>query len=311
MARLSAGAAALIAAAGLVAPAAALDTPSPQVNIEARFVAVGADDVRDLGFDFRLLTLPTEPAGTQPFTVILPSGDDPVPPDGILAGLPSAQLLGQVAQPGGAGEATEIHAGGELPAGDLVGPDAAAGTPATLPFGLRLRVLPQPAEDGLIRMTVEPVVTEFAPPGGAGGDPAPGLVTRRATTQVAVPDGGTILIGGLFSETTREKGATVPVLGDLPLVGRLFRSRDEAASRTSLLILVTPTIIDEEGGGGGGGGVAAAPTPAEEETVWQRIDHWFLSLSGRECQHVTRPCDIERRLPRNALDQRHEREPPR
>lgn len=74
--------------------------------------------------------------------------------------------------------------------------------------------------------------------------PIPPVVEpKKSTTTVVVPDGGTVVIGGLFPDQ-KDKGKT-PVLGDIPLVGNLFRSRNDAKKR-ELLIFVTPRIVNNE-----------------------------------------------------------------
>lgn len=82
-----------------------------------------------------------------------------------------------------------------------------------------------------------PVIPPIIPPVPPVVDP------KKSTTTVVVPDGGTVVIGGLFPDP-KDKGKT-PVLGDIPLVGNLFRSRSDSKKR-ELLIFVTPRIVDNE-----------------------------------------------------------------
>jgi general secretion pathway protein D len=77
--------------------------------------------------------------------------------------------------------------------------------------------------------------------------PLPRLRTRYVTTSCVVWDGQTIVIGGLIAEDIRKIKDKIPVLGDLPLVGRLFRSESNSSSKKNLYIFVTPTIIDPAG----------------------------------------------------------------
>ena len=67
------------------------------------------------------------------------------------------------------------------------------------------------------------------------------------STSVRVWDGQTVVLGGLMSETVNTLKDQVPVLGDLPLVGRLFRSESKTINKKNLLIFVTPTLIDPAG----------------------------------------------------------------
>ena len=77
--------------------------------------------------------------------------------------------------------------------------------------------------------------------------PQPKIQTRQMWTTVAVPDGQTLVLGGLTSERIVTMKYHVPVLGDLPLVGRLFRSESKSTQKKNLLIFITATIIDATG----------------------------------------------------------------
>ncbi|VVE58933.1 Type IV pilus biogenesis and competence protein PilQ [Pandoraea iniqua] len=72
--------------------------------------------------------------------------------------------------------------------------------------------------------------------------------TRHVKTQVQVEDGGTVAIGGIYQEERRDSRAQVPWLGDVPLLGALFRNRSEEDRRTELLVFITPSVVPEAGG---------------------------------------------------------------
>lgn len=137
-----------------------------------------------------------------------------------------------------------------------------------LPFGPTLDVLPTVSADGYsIQMVLVPAFTEFLGydnPGqfvpqaqSVGGStlglpltavlPLPRLRVREVVTTCNVWDGQTVVLGGLISEDIRKIKDKVPVLGDLPFVGRLFRSESNESSKKNLLVFVTPTIIDPAG----------------------------------------------------------------
>jgi type IV pilus assembly protein PilQ len=65
-------------------------------------------------------------------------------------------------------------------------------------------------------------------------------------TQVRVDDGGTVMIGGIFETTEREDEVRVPLLGSLPGVGALFRSRTRSLAKSELLVFLTPQVLVEE-----------------------------------------------------------------
>jgi len=77
--------------------------------------------------------------------------------------------------------------------------------------------------------------------------PLPHFRLREVVTSAIVWDGQTVVLGGLITEDVTKIKDKVPMLGDLPFVGRLFRSESSATSKRNLMIFVTPTIIDPAG----------------------------------------------------------------
>jgi general secretion pathway protein D len=139
-----------------------------------------------------------------------------------------------------------------------------------LPFGPTLDVVPYVSADGFtIQMTLIPTITEFlgyddpgafvpqaqSVSGGQGGAaiplraqlPLPHFRLRQVTTSAIVWDGQTVVLGGLITEDVTKLKDKVPVLGDLPLLGRFFRSESSETAKKNLMIFVTPTIIDPAG----------------------------------------------------------------
>jgi len=129
-----------------------------------------------------------------------------------------------------------------------------------VPLGPTLDVLPHVSADGYtIQMNLIPTVTEFmgyveSPHTASVGNvnnlppyPLPAFRVRQVTTTAIVWDGQTIVLGGLIAEKVAKVKDKVPVLGDLPLFGRLFRSEGQSSTKRNLVIFVTPTIIDPAG----------------------------------------------------------------
>jgi len=111
---------------------------------------------------------------------------------------------------------------------------------------LSLRVTPQVTPDDRIIMDLQvnqDTVGEFVP--SATGGLVPSIDTRSVVTQVLVNDGETVVLGGIFETERRETINKVPVLGDLPGVGRLFKSSSDQSKKAELLIFVTPKILRE------------------------------------------------------------------
>ena len=115
-----------------------------------------------------------------------------------------------------------------------------------VPLGIQLTVTPTINADGRITLNINPNVSQpsaTAPTSASTG--APGIDSRAAQTTVLVKDGETIVIGGLISDSTSNQDNKVPILGDIPILGWLFRSKTVAHTRSELLIFVTPQIMPD------------------------------------------------------------------
>ena len=109
-----------------------------------------------------------------------------------------------------------------------------------VPAGITLKVTPTINSDGRIAMHLTPSVSQAS--GGSATTP-PSTNTRGTDTNVIVKDGETVVIGGLIRDSQSDDVYKVPVLGDIPLLGLLFRKKSVARKRLELLIFVTPRII--------------------------------------------------------------------
>ncbi len=74
----------------------------------------------------------------------------------------------------------------------------------------------------------------------------PGISTKQVTTQAMVEDGGTLVVGGIYQETMRNRVNKVPLLGDVPVLGNLFKSRARSSNRNEVLFFITPRIMGAE-----------------------------------------------------------------
>ena len=122
-------------------------------------------------------------------------------------------------------------------------------SPATVQFKkavLRLDVTPQITPDNRIIMTVEirkDSVGQFVPV--AGGGFVPSIDTKNVITQIAVNNGDTAVIAGIYEETLNNDVTKVPFLGDIPYLGYLFKTTNKNIEKTELLIFLTPRIVKE------------------------------------------------------------------
>jgi type IV pilus assembly protein PilQ len=118
-----------------------------------------------------------------------------------------------------------------------------------LPTGTTLTFRPFITNDGMIRMELAPRVSEgiIRDVTNATGATVtiPDEITQELTTNVLVRDGNTIVLGGLFRETTHLTKRQVPFLGDLPLLGPAFRGHEDQTDRTEIVFMVRPTIIND------------------------------------------------------------------
>ena len=119
------------------------------------------------------------------------------------------------------------------------------------PIGIILKVTPQVNARGVIKMNLEPEVSQQADStsfGGAGGAQIPIISTRKVKTQVSLKDGFTMGIGGLITDSKSDSGNKVPVLGSIPLLGRLFSNKSVNNVSTNLLIFITAKTVSADGG---------------------------------------------------------------
>jgi type IV pilus assembly protein PilQ len=118
------------------------------------------------------------------------------------------------------------------------------------PIGVILKVTPQVNGAGVIKLVLEPEVSQqngSTTFGGAGGASIPIIATRKAKTQVSLKDGYTMGIGGLITSSINHGGTKVPILGDIPLLGRLFSSKAVQDEATNLLIFITAKTVSADG----------------------------------------------------------------
>ena len=117
------------------------------------------------------------------------------------------------------------------------------------PIGIMLKVTPQINDQGFIKLKLDPTVSSISSTvtfGGTGGYSIPVIAAEEVQTEVTLKDGNTLGIGGLVS-SSREKGHTkIPILGDIPVLGRLFSSKDSTGNADNLIIFITAKTVSPE-----------------------------------------------------------------
>lgn len=118
-----------------------------------------------------------------------------------------------------------------------------------LDTGTQLAFRPFVSKDGNIRLELKPRVSEGiirdATDATGAAVTIPDEITQELTTNVIVPDGSTVVLGGLFKETTTLGRTQVPVLGDIPIIGAAFRGHEDSTDRAEIIFLIRPTIISD------------------------------------------------------------------
>ncbi|HLI62561.1 MAG TPA: pilus assembly protein N-terminal domain-containing protein [Terriglobales bacterium] len=160
------------------------------------------------------------------------------------------------------GEPAHFLAGGEFPYPVVQG--GAAGTVPTVtimfqPYGVKLEFVATIEDNNTIRLKVAPEVSslDYSNTVTLSGFVLPAISTRRAQTEIELKDGQSFGIAGLLDHRTTVQLSKIPGIGDIPILGELFKSRNATLSNTELIVFVTPEIVDPVGG----------QVPATEPTV--------------------------------------------
>ncbi|MGQ0568528.1 MAG: AMIN domain-containing protein [Armatimonadota bacterium] len=230
---------------------ASLDIQLTQVMIEARVVDIGLQDLQSLGLNWGLTQIPViNITGTPPNAV------PPAPANTITLGIAAfsinALLDAMVTQRRARvlsaprvgvldGNEATVNLGEEIPIPSI---DASGRLTFTFrPVGVNLRILPKVNKDGLITTKVEPEVSTVREFLITSSGPVPRLTTRKASTTVTVRSGESIVIAGLISTEERRTTIKVPLLGDIPIIGALFRITTTDRTQSEIIFVVTPQII--------------------------------------------------------------------
>jgi pilus assembly protein CpaC len=144
------------------------------------------------------------------------------------------------------GKPANFLAGGEFPI--PITQPSAAGSIITVqykPFGVGLNFTPTVLSNGKINMQVAPEVSEldFSQAIALQGFVIPSITTRRVSTNVELADGQSFAVAGLLRDEVRENIRKFPLLGDIPILGALFRSTSYQKNETELVIIVTPHLV--------------------------------------------------------------------
>lgn len=177
-------------------------------------------------------------SGATPLTTITAGATlGPLTVSATLKALERRNALRTLAEPtltAMSGQPAEFLVGGETPYNTSDGNGHVI--VAFKEYGVKLNFTPTVKSNGRIGLLIDTNVSE---PAGGGA-----ITERGAKTTVELPVGCTLAIGGLLQENEKHELAQMPGLGDIPILGALFRSRDYIHEQTELVIMVTPTLAD-------------------------------------------------------------------
>ena len=256
-----------------------LDTQTPQVMIEAKFVETTKNPQKDLGINWSGTLLNHQliagsTAGTPDATTGKPSGGFQltknlaggpwIPSTALLDGGQAQLVFSYLSQDSD----TELLANPRVVTTDNGKASIAIATEYPIPsfafseqtaslqingfeykdIGIILNVLPRINKDDFITLEVTPTAssqngTSTLQSGGGSAVQIPIIDTRTATTTVLIKSGNTLAIGGLMRQDVSDNYTKVPLMGDVPLLGPLFRSKSLSKTKRDLLIFLTPTIV--------------------------------------------------------------------
>jgi pilus assembly protein CpaC len=264
-----------------------------QVMLQVRIAEVSRNALSEFSSQLRLFN-PDQLEGTGDWSIETVSDglmrlmllDPSASVDAVFRALRSTGEVRTLAEPNLValdGATASFLAGGEFPFPVVQQAGAAGGQSAITiqwrEFGVRLNFVPQITAAGNIRLLVAPEVSslDFTTGLSVGGVAVPALLTRRAETEVELRNGQTFAIAGLLDNNTLETVTRIPILGDLPIIGMLFRSRQRRQNRTEMLVLVTPRLVTPTD--------VPPPVPPGEPETWR----WD--------RHLRRPIGVPGALP--------------
>jgi pilus assembly protein CpaC len=245
---------------------------SQQVTLEVRILEVSRNAGREVGVSWLANTDHGSPipgsvegavigtvgafaTGNAPFSRLIANLiDSNINIDIIVRALEDKKLARSLAEPNLttlSGETASFLAGGEVPI-PVNGGSNGQVTIEYKEFGVKLAFTPVVLQDSLIHLELQPEVSEIDPTtsvttatadvGGGTGLSVPGFITRKAHTVVELRDGQSFAIAGLLQASNRKLQSQVPWIGQIPVIGALFRSSSFIKNESDLVIIVTPRL---------------------------------------------------------------------
>jgi len=248
---------------------AQIDQPAVQIMLEAKLIEVSVDDLIEMGIDWDKLNSITNifaegtpsPASPNAFPDEMPFEIRNLEKTTMSRQLKAfnvtldfliqdgkAELLADTKLVTMNNRVATVHIGDIVP---YVVTTYAAGASGVTEMariekekiGIKLSITPHASEDGFITTKIEPEVSSIIGWVGPNAD-IPWVKTRQATTNVRVKDGETIIIAGLLNEEKTSQITKLPILGHIPILGKLFQHTVLNKKKTDLIVEITPKIIE-------------------------------------------------------------------
>lgn len=227
-----------------------IDVPVDSVILETQFIELTEAGARNIGLDFnnsngQLGTVQATRGGFNPFGVN--------PTDILISGQLQAAIYAEIQKGEGrivsrpriaaqSGSTAKIITGDALPiltSIQLSGVNGVSQQVQYVNVGVTLQIAPRVSSDGYITSRIYGVVSSVT--GFSQGFPT--ISQREAETSASVRDGETFVIGGLTQENVLTTKSKIPLLGDIPVLGQLFRNERSSTTKTELYIVITPRIV--------------------------------------------------------------------
>lgn len=265
-----------------------------QVQVDIRFVELSRSRLRELGVELNRLTsnfnLTSAASKSNPFSIFLSKSNGKLTAAiDMLEQTGYAYTLSQPSLTAMSGQSATFLAGGEVPI-PVPGGNGNAPTIEYKEFGVRLSVTPTVLSRTQVSLKVAPEVSEldFANAVTVESTTVPALRVRRTDTTISLGDGESFVISGLVSRSMRDNVQKFPGLGDIPVLGALFRSTSFRTDDSELLMIVTPHLVAPI--------AANAPTPKLPGDDWRRYepDTIPLFLEGAKSPYGDAPIGFSR-----------------
>ena len=262
---------------------ALLDQPIPQIMLEAAVIEVSSQALENTGINWATRWIAQDMSGAGPNLVYSTVANEEMAALTALVRNGEARLRANPRVATLEGQTAELEVGKENYFTIISGPvNFPYATLERITSGILLRITPRVLEETKeIVALIQPEVRDVS---GKGENGLPEITFRRALTQLRVQDGQSIIIGGLIVETQDRTTGKIPILGDIPLIGQLFRTRSARETKTEVVIVITPHIVTDWATAPSGMSpslqeqmqppAAEQPLLTPRERIRQGVHHW-------------------------------------